>query len=75
MPVGFVEDGPAEDDRVEDDDEAVKYREGGPLPVSMNEDKNEDEDEDEDGDRNQAQEGCFEVKGGRADDVEGDKVS
>ena len=33
MSVCFIEDGPAEDDHVEDDDEAVKYREGGHLSV------------------------------------------
>ena len=34
--VGLIEDRPAEDDHVEDDDEAVKYGEGGHLPVSLN---------------------------------------
>ena len=35
VPVGFIEDGPAEDDHVEDDDEAVEDREGGHLPVTQ----------------------------------------
>ena len=43
------------------------------------EDKHDGEDEDEDevgdGDEDQPQEGCFEVEGGPADDVEGDQVS
>ena len=38
---------------------------------ATSEDKYEKEDEDGD----QSQEGCFEVQGGPADDVEGDKVS
>ena len=35
VPVGLVEDGPAEDDHVEDDDEAVEDREGGHLTVTQ----------------------------------------
>ena len=35
MPVGLVEDWPAEDDHVEDDDEAVEDREGCHLLISM----------------------------------------
>ena len=35
MSVGFIEVWPAEDDHVEDDDEAVKYRERCHLPVLM----------------------------------------
>ena len=73
MSVGFIEDGPAEDGHVEDDDKAVKYRERCHLQVLISEGENEKEDKDEDGD--QSQEGCFEVEGGPADDVEGDKVS
>ena len=73
MSVGFIEDGPAEDGHVEDDDEAVKYRECCHLQVLISEGENEKEDKDEDGD--QSQEGGLEVEGGPADDVEGDKVS
>ena len=40
--VCFIEDGPAEDDHVEDDDEAVENRQGRHLEVStMSEDENE----------------------------------
>ena len=35
MSVCFIEVWPAEDDHVEDDDEAVKYREGRHLLISM----------------------------------------
>ena len=88
MPVGLVEDGPAEDGHVEDDDEAVENREGGHLDGSLNDEcgqecikfieyeaEDEDKHEDEDGDEDQPQEGCFEVEGGPADDIEGDQVS
>ena len=73
MSVGFIEDGPAEDGHVEDDDEAVKYGEGCHLQVGEGENENETEDKDEDGD--QSQEGGLEVEGGPADDVQGDQVS
>ena len=33
--VGLIEDRPAEDDHVEDDYEAVEYREGGHLQISL----------------------------------------
>ena len=35
MSVGFIEVWPAEDDHVEDDDEAVKHREGRHLLISI----------------------------------------
>ena len=73
--VGFIEDGPAEDGHVEDDDEAVKYRERCHLQVLISEGENEYEKEDKDEDGDQSQEGGLEVEGGPADDVEGDEVS
>ena len=42
VPVGFIEDWPAEDNHIEDDDEAVENGKGGHLEVwMMTEDKSD----------------------------------